>query len=75
LFFIVILLVPLVVGHSPLVVRDNESIDSATIIPDASKSWALYAELSSDCHLQDNSAPKPKNLGYIPYRDLLLIQG
>jgi hypothetical protein len=40
--------VPFVTGHSPIHVGDNESLDSATVVPDATKSWALYAELSSD---------------------------
>lgn len=48
LIFVGFLLVSLVMGHSPRDVGINESIDSATDIPDATKSWALYAELSSD---------------------------
>ncbi len=52
LFLIITILVspllPLVVAHSPINVNDNESIESATVIPDPAKSWALYAALSSD---------------------------
>jgi hypothetical protein len=42
------LLVPLVMAHAPLGTGDNESIDKATVIPDPTKSWALYSALSSD---------------------------
>jgi hypothetical protein len=38
----------LVLAHAPLGTQDNESIDSATVIPDPTKSWALYAALNSD---------------------------
>ncbi len=45
---VLFLLVPLVVAHAPLGTGDNESIDKATVIPDPTKSWALYSALSSD---------------------------
>ncbi len=40
--------VPVVMAHAPLGTGDNESIDKATVIPDPTKSWALYASLNSD---------------------------
>lgn len=42
------LLIPAVLAHAPLGTGDNESIDKATVIPDPTKSWALYSQLSSD---------------------------
>jgi hypothetical protein len=42
------LLVPLAMAHAPLGTGDNESIDKATVIPDPTKSWALYSALNSD---------------------------
>jgi hypothetical protein len=42
------LAIPLVMAHAPLGTQDNESIDTATIIPDPTKSWALYSALNSD---------------------------
>lgn len=39
---------PLVLAHAPLGTQDNESIDKATVIPDPTKSWALYSALNSD---------------------------
>lgn len=42
------LLVPLVMAHAPLGTGDNESIDTATVIPDPTKSWALFSALNSD---------------------------
>ena len=42
------LLLPLVMAHAPLGTGDNESIDKATVIPDPTKSWALYSQLNSD---------------------------
>jgi hypothetical protein len=44
----VCLFIPSVLAHAPLGTQDNESIDTATVIPDPTKSWALYAELHSD---------------------------
>jgi hypothetical protein len=35
-------------AHAPLGSGDNESIDKATVIPDPTKSWAIYAQLHSD---------------------------
>jgi len=43
-----VLLVSSVMAHAPLGSGDNESIDRATVIPDPTKSWAIYAELNSD---------------------------
>lgn len=34
-----------VFAHSPLSSGDNESLDTATFIPDPNKSWAIYANL------------------------------
>ncbi len=42
------LLIPVVMAHAPLGTGDNESIDKATVIPDPTKSWALYSQLNSD---------------------------
>ncbi len=42
------LFVPLVFAHAPLGTQDNESLDKATVIPDPTKSWALYSALNSD---------------------------
>jgi hypothetical protein len=38
-------LVPQVLAHSPLGSGSNESLATATLIPDPTKSWALYAQL------------------------------
>lgn len=43
-----LLLVSSVMAHAPLGSGDNESINKATVIPDPTKSWAIYAELHSD---------------------------
>jgi hypothetical protein len=52
LMLIVILLslslAPSVLGHAPLGTGDNEKISTATVIPDPTKSWALYSALNSD---------------------------
>jgi hypothetical protein len=45
---VVFLTLPLVLAHAPLGAKDNESIDKATVIPDPTKSWALYSALNSD---------------------------
>ena len=42
------LAIPLVMAHTPLGTGDNESISKATVIPDPTKSWALYSQLNSD---------------------------
>jgi hypothetical protein len=42
------LFLPVVLGHAPLGTQDNESISTATVIPDPTKSWALYSALNSD---------------------------
>ncbi len=46
--FVCLLLIQAVFAHAPLGTGDNESIDKATVIPDPTKSWALYSQLSSD---------------------------
>lgn len=38
-------LVSEVIAHSPLGADNNESLATATVVPDATKSWAIYAEL------------------------------
>jgi hypothetical protein len=48
LIAIFFLAIPLVMAHAPLGTQNNESIDTATTIPDPTKSWALYSELNSD---------------------------
>ncbi len=47
-FLVSLLFVPVVLGHAPLGVKDNENINSATVIPDPTKSWALYFALNAD---------------------------
>ncbi len=37
--------IPPALAHAPLEIGDNESIETATFIPDPTKSWAIYAEL------------------------------
>ena len=48
IFLACLLFVPIVLGHAPLGVKDNENINSATVIPDPTKSWALYYALNAD---------------------------
>jgi len=36
---------PFALGHAPLGAGDNEALGDATLIPNAEKSWAVYAEL------------------------------
>lgn len=48
LIVIFFLAIPLVMAHAPLGTQDNESIGKATVIPDPTKSWALYSALNSD---------------------------
>jgi len=40
-----LLLIPEALAHAPLTPRDNESLATATFIPDPTKSWAIYGEL------------------------------
>lgn len=40
-----LLLMPKTLAHSPLGSGDNESLATATFVPDPTKSWAIYAEL------------------------------
>jgi len=40
-----LLAVPIVQAHSPTMAGDNESVATATVISDPTKSWAVYAEL------------------------------
>jgi len=42
------LVIPFVIAYAPLGTGDNESIDKATVVPDPTKSWALYSQLNSD---------------------------
>jgi hypothetical protein len=48
LIVIFFLAIPLVIAHVPLGTQDNETIDTATEIPNPTKSWALYSALNSD---------------------------
>jgi len=43
--FLCLVLVPGVLAHAPLKPGDNESLATATLIPDPTKSWAIYGEL------------------------------
>ena len=43
--FLCLLLVPGVLAHAPLKPDKNESLATATLIPDPTKSWAIYGEL------------------------------
>ena len=45
---LVFMLIPFVAAHAPLGTGDNESIDKATVVPDPTKSWALYSALNKD---------------------------
>ncbi|MFX0067253.1 MAG: hypothetical protein ACFFC7_34410 [Candidatus Hermodarchaeota archaeon] len=46
LFIIIsIVAVPTITAHVPLTAGDNESLETAAIITDPTKSWALYSEL------------------------------
>jgi hypothetical protein len=40
-----VVFVPQVFGHAPLAPGNNESLATATVVPDATKSWAIYSEL------------------------------
>jgi len=40
-----LLLIPEALAHAPLTPGDNESLATATFIPDPTKSWAIYGEL------------------------------
>lgn len=39
-------------GHAPLVPGSNESLDTATVVSDPTKSWAIYAELHEGSEAQ-----------------------
>ncbi len=45
LFLVLACSVPHSLAHSPLGSGDNESLDTATVVSDPLKSWAIYAEL------------------------------
>ena len=40
-----VLFLPQVFGHAPLMPGNNESLDTATVVSDPTKSWAVYADL------------------------------
>jgi hypothetical protein len=42
------LAIPFIMAHAPLGTGDNESIGKATVVPDPTKSWALFSQLNSD---------------------------
>jgi hypothetical protein len=44
--------IPIVLVHALLGSGDNESLETASIISDPTKSWAIYTSLSSDGHPQ-----------------------
>ncbi|MFH0897230.1 MAG: hypothetical protein V1850_04185 [Candidatus Bathyarchaeota archaeon] len=84
LFFFIISLVlpiPVVMGHAPLGTGDNESIDKATLIPDPTKSWALFSALNQDgdpqyymfkiasgqkIHVMLSKSMRPEDSGFTP---------
>lgn len=45
LSLLLLILVPSVVAHSPLTAEENESLETAFLISDPTKSWAIYAEI------------------------------
>jgi hypothetical protein len=46
LFFVILMLVPIVFAHTPLKPDgENDSLDTALVIPNPTKSWTLYREL------------------------------
>jgi len=45
LLLISLVFVPQVFGHAPLVPGSNESLATATEVPDPTKSWAIYSQL------------------------------
>jgi hypothetical protein len=47
-----LLLTPLVFAHVPIGPGDNESLNTATVIPDPAKSWAIYGELHEGGEVQ-----------------------
>lgn len=40
-----VVFLPRTFGHAPLMPGSNESLDTATVVSDPTKSWAIYAEL------------------------------
>ncbi|MCW4027228.1 MAG: hypothetical protein NWE76_07080 [Candidatus Bathyarchaeota archaeon] len=44
-FALVVLATGVVFAHTPLEPGDNESLETAVVVPDPTKSWAIYAEL------------------------------
>lgn len=83
-FIFVILLIfiaPMTLAHSPLSTGDNESIETATYIPDPIKSWAIYSELHEGgeaqyyrfeigggqrIHVSLLTSPDPEDRGFTP---------
>jgi hypothetical protein len=45
-------ILPNVLAHVPIIPRGNESLATATVIPDPTKSWAIYGELHSGGEVQ-----------------------
>lgn len=45
MLIVVALVLPEALAHAPLGVGENDSLATATIIPDPAKSWAIYSEL------------------------------
>jgi hypothetical protein len=52
LFLLACLAVPLAAAHAPLDSGDNESLETATVISDPTKSWVIYTSLHDDGHPQ-----------------------
>ena len=52
IFIIFLLSVSFALAHSPLIPSYNEMLGSATVIPDPTKSWAIYGELHEGMQAQ-----------------------
>jgi hypothetical protein len=52
MFLLFVLYVNAALAHTPLRPDDNESLETATVIPDPTKSWAIYAELHEEGEAQ-----------------------
>lgn len=76
-----LLLMPVALAHSPLTAGDNESLATATVVPDPTKSWAIYRELHEGgeaqyyrfdivkgqrIHVSLLTSPDPEDRGFTP---------
>ncbi len=79
------LLVSPVLAHTPLEPGDNEELETATVVTDPTKSWAVYAELHEEGEAQYyrldlNDGERLKAMLYIPiaekgFKPNLVIMG